>query len=143
MECIGQRLENGEPFVVTWHAANVTNLIISTESLTGANIEMRHAMNESSMIMDRSGTHPSVVLHNFAMVPWLKLRRDDTVLDRELKIAALITTDGNRGHRVGGRETNTPEEEREALVMDEKIEIPQPGETSIAQRSNAWFGAVE
>ena len=120
-------------------------------------------MNESSMIMDRSGTHPSVVLHSFAMVPWLKLRRDETVLDRELKIAALITTDGNRGHRVGGRERQTrlKKREREALVMDEKIEInkshaptssgarsstdqiPQPSETSIAQRSDAWFGAVE
>ena len=48
VECIGQRqvgyqLENGEPFVVTWHVANVTNLIISTESFTGANIEVRHA----------------------------------------------------------------------------------------------------
>ena len=47
------RLEKGEPFVVTWHVANVTNLIISTESLTCANIEVRHAKNESSMIMDR------------------------------------------------------------------------------------------
>ena len=56
MECVGQRqvgcrLENGEPFVVTWHVANVTNLIISTESLTGANIEVRHAKNWSRMIM--------------------------------------------------------------------------------------------
>ena len=25
------RIENGEPFVVAWHVANVTNLIISTE----------------------------------------------------------------------------------------------------------------
>ena len=54
VECIGQRqvghrLEHGEPFVVTWHVANVTKLIISTESLTGANIEVRHAKNESSM----------------------------------------------------------------------------------------------
>ena len=58
LECIGlgqvgHRLENGEPFAVTWHVANVTNLIISTESLTGANIEVRLAKNESSMIMDR------------------------------------------------------------------------------------------
>ena len=61
MECVGQRqvgyrLENGEPFVVTWHDANVTNLIISTESLTSAHIEVRHANNESSMIMDWCGT---------------------------------------------------------------------------------------
>ena len=76
MECIGQgqvgyRLENGEPFVVTWHVANVTNLIVSTESLTGANIEVRHAKNESSMIMDRSVTRTCVVLHKFAKVPKL------------------------------------------------------------------------
>ena len=53
-ECIGQRqveyrLENGEPFVVTWHVANVTNLIFFAESLTGANVEVRHAQNESSI----------------------------------------------------------------------------------------------
>ena len=65
---VGYRLENGEPFVVTWHVANVTNLIISTESLTGANIEVRHAKNESSMIMDRCGIQTSVILHKFAKV---------------------------------------------------------------------------
>ena len=91
VECIGERqvgyrLENGEQFVVTWHVANVTNLIISTESLTGANIELRHAKHESSMIMDRAGTPTSVVLHTFAKVPWLKLRRDNSVL----------ATNGNR-----------------------------------------------
>ena len=96
VECIGQRqvgygLENGEPFVVTWHVANVTNLIISTESLTGANIEVRHAKNESSMIMDRCGTQTSVILHKFAKVPWLKLRRDISVTDSDLKIAAVNT----------------------------------------------------
>ena len=95
-ECTGvrqveYRLQNGEPFVVTWHVANVTNLIISTESLTGSNIEVRRAKNESSMIMNRSDTRASVVLHKFAKVRWLKLRRDDTVLDSELKIAALRT----------------------------------------------------
>ena len=86
VECIGQRhvgcrLEKGEPFVVTWHVANVTNLIISTESLIGANIEVRHAKNESSMIMDRAGTRISVVLPKFAKVPWLKLLRHNSVLD--------------------------------------------------------------
>ena len=86
MDCIGQRqvgyrLENGEPFVVTWHVANATNLIISTE----------HAKNESSMIMDRCGTQTSVILHKFAKVPWLKLRRDDSVVDCDLKIAAVNT----------------------------------------------------
>ena len=68
MECICQRqvgypLGPVEPFVVTWHVANVTNLIISTVSLTGANIEVRHAKNESSMIMDRCCTQTSVILH--------------------------------------------------------------------------------
>ena len=79
VECIrqppvGYGLENGDPFAVTWHVANVTTLIISTESLTSANIEVRHAKNESSMIMDRCGTRTSVILHKFAKVPWLKLR---------------------------------------------------------------------
>ena len=55
VECFGQR-QVGYPFVVTWHVAHVTNLIICTESLTGANIEVRHAKNESSMIMSRCGT---------------------------------------------------------------------------------------
>ena len=96
VDCIGQRqvgnrLENGEPFVVTWHVANVRNLIISTESLTGANIEVRHAEDESSMIMDRCGTQTSVILHKFPKVPWLKLRRDNSVLDSDLKIAAVNT----------------------------------------------------
>ena len=94
MECIGQRevgyrLENGEPFVVTWQVAHVTNLIISIESLAGANIEVRHAKNESSMMMDRCGTQASVILH--AKVPWLKLRRDNSVMDSDLKIAAVNT----------------------------------------------------
>ena len=70
MECFGQRqvgyrLEIGEPFFVTWHVANVTNLIISIESLT----EVIHGKNDSSMIMDRSGTRTSVILHKFANVP--------------------------------------------------------------------------
>ena len=87
----GYRLENGEPFVVTWHVANVTNLIISTESLMAANIEVRHARNESSMIVDRCGTRSSAVLHKFAKVPWLKLYRDNSVLDSDLRIAAINT----------------------------------------------------
>ena len=94
---VGYRLENGEPFVVTWHVANVMNLIISTESLMAANIEVRHARNESSMIMDRCGTRSSVVLHKFAKEPWLKLYRDNSVLDSDLRIAA-INTNAN-GHR--------------------------------------------
>ena len=56
MECIGlrqvgHRLVNREPFVVTWHVSTVTNLIISTESVTGANTEVLHAKRES-IIMD-------------------------------------------------------------------------------------------
>ena len=65
----GISFENGEPFVVTWHVANVTHLIISTESVTSANIEVRHANNENSMIIVRSNTRTSVVLHKFAKVP--------------------------------------------------------------------------
>ena len=73
VECIGLRkaryhLESGEPFVVTWHVANVTNLIISTESVTAANVEVRHAKNESSMIMDRMYSHNSGPTHKFANV---------------------------------------------------------------------------
>ena len=113
MECIGQRqvgyrLENGEPSVVTWHVANVTNLITSTGSLTGADIEVRHAKNESSMIMDRCGTQTSVIQHKFAKVPWLKLRRDDTVLNTGLKCCGHRSEDcgcqrethGHRGDRI-------------------------------------------
>ena len=159
MECIGlgqegYHLENGDPFVVTWHVVNVTNLIIPTESLTVANIEVTHAKNESSMIMDRSGTRTSVVLHKFAKVPWLKLRRDDTVRDSDLRIAAL-------GTRPMATEEIDAEEERQTrmrkkkgtLGMDETMEvrkshasassgargstdpIPRPVETSRAQRS--------
>ena len=159
MECIGQRqvgyrLENGEPFIVTWHVANATNLIISTESLTGANIEVRRAKNESSMIMDRSGTRTSVVLHKFAKVPWLKLRRDNSVLDSDLRIATVSK------RPMAIEETDSKEErqarlrrKKETLGMDETMEvhkthgsassgargstdqIPQPVETSIVQRS--------
>ena len=139
---------------MTWHVANVTNLIISTESLTGASIEVRHAKNESSMIMDRAGTRTSVVLHKFAKVPWLKLRRDNSVLDSDLRNAAVST-------RPMAIEEIDSEEERQArlrknketLGMDETMEVrkthssanpdargstdpvPQPVETSIAQRS--------
>ena len=159
VECSGQRqvgyrLENGEPIIVTWHVANMTNLIISTESLTGENIELRHAKNESSMIMDRAGTQTSAVLHKFAKVPWLKLRRDDSVLDSDLRIAAVSV-------RPMGIEEIDPDEVRQArlrkkketLEMDDSMEVHkthssanrdargstdpilQPAETSIAPRS--------
>ena len=109
---VGYRLENGEPFVVTWHVANVTNLIISTKSLTGANIEVRHAKKESSMIMDRCGTQTSVILRKFAKVPWLKLRRDNCVLDSDLRIPA-VNTKPMAIEEIGSDEErqNTPEEE--------------------------------
>ena len=159
MECVGQRqvgyrLENGEPFVVTSHVASVTNLIISTESLTGANIEVRHAKNESSMIMDRCGTQTIVILHKFAKVPWLKFRRDNSVMDSELKIAAVNTKP------MAIEETGSDEErktrlrrKKETLGMDDTLEVPltrgsegsdargsgdpvaHPVETSIAQRT--------
>ena len=61
------------------------------KSLTGANIEVRHAKNESGMIMDRCDTQTRVILHKFAKVPWLKLRRDNSVMDSDLKIAAVNT----------------------------------------------------
>ena len=41
--------------------------------------------------MDRCGTQTSVILHKFAKVPWLKLRRDNSVVDSDLKIAAVNT----------------------------------------------------
>ena len=103
MECIGQRqvrcqFENGEPFVVTWHVANVTNLIIFVESLIGANIEVRHAKKiESSTIMDQCGTQTSVILHKFAKVPWLKLSRDNSVMDSDLKMCGRQHE--SHGHR--------------------------------------------
>ena len=90
----------------------MTNLIISTESLTGANIEVGHAKNESSMIMDRCGTQTSVILHKFAKVPWLKLRRDTSVTDSDLKIAA-VNAKPMAIEEIGSDEErqNTPEEE--------------------------------
>ena len=106
---VGYRLDNGEPFVVAWHVANVTNLIISTESLTGANIEVRHGKNESSMIMDRYGTQTSVILHKFAKVPWLKLRRDNSVSIEE------IGTDEERRTRLRRK--------KETLGMDDTLEV--------------------
>ena len=43
------------------------------------------------MIMDLFSTPKSVILHKFAKVPWLKLRRDNSVMDSDLKIAAVNT----------------------------------------------------
>ena len=106
---------------MTWHVANVTNFIISTESLTGANIEVRHAKNESSMIMDRCGTQTSVILHKFAKVPWLKLRRDNSVMDSDLKIAAV-----NTKHMIGSDEERQTRlrRKKDTLGMDDTLEVP-------------------
>ena len=136
VECFGQRqvgyrLENGEPFVVTWHVANVTNLIISTEALTSANIDVRHAKNESSMIMDRMimdrcGTRTSVILHKFAKVTWLKLCRDNSVMDSDLKIAA-VNTKPMAKEEIGSdeeRQTRLRRRKKETLGMDDTLEVP-------------------
>ena len=78
MECIGlrrfrYRRENGEPLVVTWHVSDATNVIISSESVTAANIEVRLETCGSSLIMDRSDTRTSAVLYKFAKVSWVEL----------------------------------------------------------------------
>ena len=136
MECIGQRqvgyrLETGEPFVVTWHVANLTDLIISIESLTGANIEVRRAKNESSMTIDRSRTRTSVVLHKFAKVPWLKLRRDNSVLDSHLRTAAV-------SRRPMAIEGIDPEEERQARLRRKK-ETPGMYDVNSAPSAHTFF----
>ena len=69
---------------MTWHVSDATNVIISSESVTAANIEVRLETCGSSLIMDRSDTRTSAVLYKFAKVPWLKLCRDDTVMDAGL-----------------------------------------------------------
>ena len=142
VECIGQRqvgcrLENGEPIVATWHVANVTNLTISTESLTFANIEVRHTKNESSLILDRCGTRTSVILHKFAKVLCLK-RRDNNILDRDLRIAAVnmkprvieeIDSDEERQPRLRRK--------KETLGMEDALEVHRThgSEGSAAQGS--------
>ena len=109
---------------MTWHVANVTNLIISTESLTRANIEVRHAKNESSMIMDRCGTQTSVILHKFAKLPWLKLRRD-CVVDSDLKIVAVNTKPMAIEEIVSDEERQTClRRKKETLGMDDTMEVP-------------------
>ena len=134
---VGYRLENGEPTVATWHVANVTNLTISTESLTLANIEVRHAKNESSLILDRCGTRTSVILHKFAKVLWLR-RRDNSILDSDLRIAAVnvkpmvieeIDSDEERQPRLTRK--------KETLGMDDALEVHRThgSEGSAAQGS--------
>ena len=102
------------------------------------------------MIMDRCGTQTSVTLHKFAKVPWLKLRRDNSVMDSDLKIAAVntkpmaieeIDSDELRQTRL--------RRNKETLGMDDSVEVPltrgsegseargsrDPVETSIVQRT--------
>ena len=65
------------------------------------------------MIMDRAGTRTSVILHKFAEVPWLQLRRDNSVLDNDLRIAAVST-------RPMAIEEVDSEEERESTPGEEE-----------------------
>ena len=74
--------------------------------------------------MDRCGTRSSVVLHKFANVPWLKLYRDNSVLDSDLRIAATNT------NAMAIDEIDSDEERRsrlrrkkETLEMDDNLEI--------------------
>ena len=109
---------------MTWHVANLTNLIISTESLTGADVQVRHAKNESSMIMDLFGTQTSVTLHKVAKVLWLKLRRDNSVMDSDLKIAA-VNTKPTAIEEIGSDEERQTRlrRKKETLGMDDTVEI--------------------
>ena len=101
--------------------------------------------------MDRCGTQTSVILHKFAKVPWLKLRRDNSILDSDLKIAAVnkkpiaieeIGLDEERQTRLRRK--------KETLGMDDTLEVPltrssegsdarvsrdSVAQTSIAQRT--------
>ena len=70
--------------MVTWHVSDVTNLIISTESVKAANIEVRLKTCGSSLVTNRSDTRTSAVLYKFAKVSWVELCRDDTVMDAGL-----------------------------------------------------------
>ena len=106
------------------------------------------------MIMDQCGTQTSVILHKFAKVSWLKLRRDNCVMDSDLKIAAVnmepiaieeIGSDEERQTRLRRR--------KETLGMNDTLEVPltrgsegsgargsrdpvaHPVETSMAQRT--------
>ena len=103
--------------------------------------------------MDRCGTRTSVTLHKFAKVLWLKLRRDISVMDSVLRIAAVNTKP------MSIEEIDSDEEGRtrlrwkkETQGMDDTVEVPptrgsegseargsrdpvtHPVETSIAQR---------
>ena len=62
-----------------------------------------------------------MVLHEFAEAPWLKLRRDDTVLDSELRIAALSTRPV--AIKEIDSEQTRPKKKKETLGMDDTMEI--------------------
>ena len=73
------------------------------------------------MIMDRAGTRTSVILHKFAEVPWLQLRRDNSVLDSDLRIAAVST------RPMAIEEVDSEEEtlgrKKQTLGMDDTMEV--------------------
>ena len=103
----------------------------------------RHAKKESSKTVDRSGTRTNAVLHKFAKVPWLKLRRDDTMLNSGWKIAALSTqplaieeidSEEERQTRLNNKKKNK-KKKKETLGMDESMEILKAHALS---SSGAW-----
>ena len=79
------------------------------------------------MVMDRSGSRTSVFLHMFAKVPWLKFRRDDTVLDSDLRIAALNTRPKTIEEIDSEEERQTRlKKKKETLGMDDTMDIHNP-----------------
>ena len=106
--------------------------------------------------MDRRGTQTTVILHMFAKVPWLKLRRDNSVMHSDLKIAA-VNTKPMAIEEIGSddeRQTRL-RRKKETLGMDHTLEVhptsssegsdargsgepvAHPVKTSIAQRTAA------
>ena len=75
--------------------------------------------------MDRCGTQTSVILHKFAKVPWLKLRRDNSVMDGELKIAA-VNTNSMAIEEIGSDEERRTRLRRKkgTLEMDDTLKVP-------------------
>ena len=73
--------------------------------------------------MDKCGIRSSVVLHKFAKAAWLKLYGDNSVLDSDLRIAAIntnamaidIDSDEERRSRLRRK--------RETLELDDNLEI--------------------
>ena len=73
--------------------------------------------------MDRCGTQTSVILHKFAKVPWLKLRRDNSVIDSDLKVAAV--TNPMAIEEIGSDEDRQTRlrRKKETLRMDDTLEV--------------------